>query len=206
MDRSIIPSVGFKGFFKLKAPFSNFMNENEQYTCQAVRSIGDYIAFNEDPLNNIYLYAGLTEAEFENDVANNTMIISLQSENGQWIYVPAPYLLSFPIMNGIPYRTMMLGVSLGPVSTNLNLDAISELISNVVYENLGIRPAIKPIALSKPKLIDSSSHEMIETARLQRAVMAKTDYGRYKDMEAKYLLALEKIKILEDFITSKNLV
>ncbi len=200
MSALIIPTIGAKGFYKLKAPFNSFLHEDEQYSCQGVRSLGDYIGFNEDPLNNIYLYYGLTEEDFNNDVANNMFIVSLQSENGQWIYVPASYLSSYPIMNGIPYQNIMLGVSLGAVPNTVDLAPIQTLIANVVYENYGVQPIIKPVILSKPKLIDVDSHNTIQNARLIRATQRKTDYGRYRELQTQYDQLQERYRILEEFV------
>lgn len=199
----IIPTIGSKGFFKVKAPFDSFMFESEQYTCQGVRSIGDYIAFNEDPLNNIYLFYGLTEDDFNAHVSSNMMIVSLQSENGQWIYIPASHLLTYPLMNGIPYQIMMLGVSLGAIPNTTDLSPIQTLISNVVYENYGIRPEIKPVILSKPKLVDSETHNRIEGARLVRATNKRSDYGRYRALEIQYNELQERYRILEQYVIDK---
>lgn len=200
MSTLIIPTIGSKGFFKVKAPFDSYINETEQYTCQGVRSIGDYIAFNEDPLNNIYLFYGLTEDDFDGHVKDNMMIVSLQSENGQWVYVPASHLLTYPLMNGIPYQVIMLGVSLGAIPNTTDLAPIQTLVSNVIYENYGVMPEIKPVILSKPKLVDSETHTRIEGARLARAVGKKTDFGRFKQLEQQYNALREHCEILEDFI------
>ena len=204
MSSLIIPTIGSRGFYNLKAPFAALMVDTTPYTCQAIRRLGDYIAFNEDPLNNIYLPYGLTETDFQADLDENMYIVSLQSEQGQWLYVPASYLLSYPLQNGVPYQTYMIGVNLGAIPTSMDLTAIQTLISNLVYENLGIKPKMSPVSLSKPILVSSSDSEKIEQARLIRATQKMSDYGRYHQAQVQLQQALEKIQILEAWIKQNH--
>lgn len=206
MAEPIIPTIGATGFWQLSAPFDSLMAQDEMYTCQAIRRLGDYIAFNEDPLTNIYTFYGLTEDDFNADQAANMYIVSLQSEKGQWLYVPARYLLGYPIMNGVQYKTMMLGVGLGALPVDMDLSAIQTLISNVVYENLGITPKMSPVALSKALLVSRENHDRIETARLARASQKKTDYSRYRETLQQLNQANAKIQALEAFIKAKYAV
>lgn len=196
----IIPTIGATGFYKLSAPFDALLAENTMYTCQAIRRLGDYIALNEDPLTNIYLFYGLTETEFDADQKENMYVVSLQSEQGQWLYVPVRYLLSYPIMNGVPYKTMMLGVSLGAIPVDTDLNPLMTLLKNLIFENFGITPKVSPVALSKALLVSREDHDRIETARLLRASQKKTDYGRYQETLGQLNAALQKIQILEEFI------
>ncbi len=199
----VIPTIGDAGYYKLKTPFDALLAENTIYTCQAIRRIGDYLAYNEDPLTDIYLANGLSETDFNTDNASNMYIVSLQSETGQWIYVPASYILAYPTTNGIPYQNFMIGVSLGALPSNVDLSAIQTLIGNLVYENLGIQPKMSPVALSKPVLVERAKHENIQRARLLRATEKKTDFGRYQEILASFLRAQDQIQKLEAFIKEK---
>lgn len=196
----VIPTVGARGFYSLKAPYDSKIAQNEAYTCQAVRRIGDFLALNEDPLNNVYLYNGLTEEDFNNDQKENIFIVSLQSDRGQWLYVPVSYINAYPIMNGIPYQTMMLGVSLGAIPADLDLTAIQAMVSDLIFENMGIHPQISPVVTSKQKLVARNDHETIETARLARATQKKTFYGRYRALLTQFNALLQKNTELETYI------
>lgn len=196
----VIPTVGARGFYTLQAPFNTLIAQDDAYTCQAVRRIGDYLALNEDPLNNVYIYNGLTEADFELDQKENMFIVSLQSDRGQWLYVPVRYIISYPIMNGIPYQTMMLGVSLGAVPADMDLTSIQNMVSDLVFETIGIRPQISPVVTSKQKLVSRANHEAIEIARLARATQNKTFYSRWRDLVTQFTSLLQKNTELETYI------
>lgn len=196
----IIPTIGARGYYRLAAPFDTKISENEMYTCQAIRRIGDYLAMNEDPFINVYQYSGLTQADFDEDQLENMYIISLQADTGQWLYVPAKYLLGYPIMNGVPYQSMMLGVGLGAVPADMDLTALQNLISDVVFDNIGIRPQISPVVLTKQKLIPRPDHEAIQIARGALATQKKTFYTRYRETVTLLNKALTKITALEQYI------
>lgn len=200
----VIPTIGARGFYNLASPFDTKFSANEMYTCQAIRRIGDYLALNEDPYTNVYLDNGLTEADFDSDQQENMYIVSLQSDKGQWLYVPARFILSYPIMNGIPYQTMMLGVGLGAIPAEMDLSALQNLVSDVIFDNLGIRPQISPVVLSKQKLIARADHEQIQAARLAQATQKKSFYSRYRDMVTLYDKALTKLAALENYIKAHH--
>lgn len=205
MANLIIPTIGESGYYTLKPPFDASMIPNTVYTCQGIRRIGEYLAYNEDVFTDVYVKNGLTEADFQKDQASNMYIVSLQSETGQWIYVPASYIESYPIMNGVKYQNFMLGVSLGALPVNLDLTAIQGLVSNVIYQNLGITPKIVLTALSKPVLVDTAQHETIQNARLVRATQKLTDYGRWQQTVTQLQQAVEQIQQLEAFIKKNYL-
>lgn len=200
----VIPTIGARGFYNLAAPFNSKFSANEAYTCQAIRRIGDYLAMNEDPYTTVYLDNGLTQTDFDNDQQENMYIVSLQSDKGQWLYVPARYIMSYPIMNGIPYQSMMLGVGLGAIPADMDLSALQNLISDVVFDNLGIRPQISPVVLSKQTLVSRTNHDQIQTSRLALASQKKSFYSRYREMVALYNKALNKLSALETYIKAHH--
>ena len=193
----VIPSLGMSGYFKLKTPFNSSLVENERYTCRAVRGIGDYLANNEDIYTNIYKANGLTETEFNSDCASGMYIVSLQSTKGQWIYLPASYILSFPITNGVEYHNLMIGISLGAVPTTKDISAVKTNLRNVIYDQLGIEPEIKEVQISKAVLIPQEQHETIETIRTSRITQQMSASSKVTKLESDLDTALEKIKILE---------
>lgn len=201
----VIPTIGARGFYNLATPFDSKFSPNEMYTCQAIRRIGDYLAMNEDPFTNVYEYNGLTQVDFDADQQENMYIVSLQSDKGQWLYVPARYILSYPIMNGIPYQSTMIGVALGAIPADMDLTALQNLISDVVFDNLGIRPQMSPVVLSKQKLISRTNHEQIQTARLAQATQKKSFYSRYRDMVTLYNKAVVKLTALEEYIKTNHI-
>ena len=82
----------------------------------------------------------------------------------------------------------------------MDLTAIQSMVSDLIFENMGIHPQISPVVTSKQKLIAREDHETIETARLARATQKKTFYGRYRALMTDFNALLQKNTELETYI------
>ncbi len=198
----IIPTVGSGGYFKLRAPFDTLVLPNEYYTCQAVRRLSDYLANNEKPKEDIYLANSIPESEYDLDLKNDAYIVSLQAGTGHWVYVPASYVISYPIVNGIPYRTMMIGVSLPALPVERDLSFVKTAIENLVRDSLGVDSVTKIVETSKVVLVSKEKHDITQSQRDAIASGVTTDRSRYTDTLTKLDQALQKIQILETYIES----
>lgn len=198
----IIPTIGSSGFFELRAPFDTKILQGERYTCQAVRKLSDYLANNETPLDDVYKDAGLTEADYDADLLLDMYILSLQADTGHWVYVPASYLVKLPIVNGIPYRSMMIGVSLPALPADKDLSNVLTSIENLVMETLGVASATKVVETSKVVLIDRSTHDLTQSQRDANTTSRLTDRSKYTSTLTQLQAALLKIEQLESYIES----
>lgn len=203
MNKYIIPTVGMRGAYVLSPPIDQLVLTGEEYTCQAVRKLSDYIANNEDPQADIYEMYGLSEIDFKKDMVEDMLIASLQSDSGHWLYVPVRYLQSFPSGNGVKYRTVMVGVNIGPQPVDKDLTYLTKEIEDLTIRMLGVKPVIKPVATSKPVLVPREKHEDIQIRRASRAESELTDGARYRGILIKYQQALNTIDELKRFIASK---
>lgn len=200
----VIPSVGSSGYFELRAPFDSKMLSNELYTCQAVRKLSDYLANNEDPFTDIYQAAGLTQSVFDAELTKDVFIVSLQAETGHWVYVPATYLVKLPVVNGIPYRTMMIGVSLPALPADKDLSHLETAIRNLVMDTIGVDSVTKVVETSRVSLVDRATHTVKQAQRDALIVSANTDSGRARIANAKLTQALLKISHLEAHIIANS--
>lgn len=200
----VIPSVGSSGYFELRAPFDSKMLANELYTCQAVRKLSDYLANNEDPFTDIYETAGLTKSVFDAELEADVFIVSLQAETGHWVYVPATYLVKLPIVNGIPYRSMMIGVSLPALPADKDLSHLETAIRNLVMDTIGVSSVTKVVETSRVSLVDRAVHNVKQAERDARIVAANTDSSRFTAANAKLTQALLKISHLEAYILANT--
>lgn len=196
----ILPTIGSSGFFSLRAPFDTVILPNERYTCQAVRKLSDYLANNEKPKEDIYLANSVTEDIYEEDLKANASIVSLQAGTGHWVYVPARFVIQYPVVNGIPYRTMMIGVSLPALPADKDLSFLRASIENLVRDTLGVDSATRVVETSKVVLVDKAKHDLTQSQRDAIAAGVTTDRSRYMDTLTKLNQALQKIQILESYI------
>lgn len=201
MTNYVIPAIGSSGYFLLKAPFNVLVTEGERYTCQGIRRISEYIANNENPKETIYIKNGLTEDDFEDAKKTDMSIASLQSEKGHWLYVPCTHILSYPEVNGIPYRALAMVVSLPSLPVDTDLTSISTSIRDMISDRLGVDSSVKLVETSRVVLVTEDIHSVKSAERSLRAVDKTTDYGRAQKLKQELDNALYVISELEKFIT-----
>lgn len=201
----VIPTVGMSGYYKLLAPFDQTIEPNSIYTCQAVRSITDLLSTNEEPLNTIYLKNGLTKEEYETDVAERMLIVTLQGGFGEWVQIPVKYIQTYPLASGVLYHRLGIAVGLGMVPVNMDVTMVGRAIEEAVYGVLAVTPSIKPIQLSKPTLLTEDQHAEIEANRTGILELKPSLQKQLDDKTAECERLRNVIKNLEQFILSHNL-
>jgi hypothetical protein len=195
-----IPPVGTKGLWTLLAPFNASLLPNVSYTCIAIRNISDVIAAGGDPQALFYTPAGLSADVYEADLASDVSILTLQNPSGLVVYVPTTYLTSYPDAGGVPYKTIILAVNLGPVPESLNLSYLQSKIADSVQEIIGVKPAITPVGASATVIIPNAQDSAIVAARAAIVGTVTTDYAKYLTAQNQLNAALQKIGILENYI------
>jgi hypothetical protein len=205
MTLLIIPTIGSAGSYSLSPPYNVYTDNQVIFTCTGVRTIGDYLAAGEDVKTNIYVKYGLTDSDYINDVKDNTPIVTLQDDNGTWLYIPARFILSYPVTSGVVYHGIALVVSLGLMQINHDMSTVNTLIENTVYDALGITPKVSSGEISKPVILTHDDSDLLETARKNKATLVLSDRGKSLNLEMQLNSSRQKIRELETFIRSKNL-
>ncbi len=200
MGTYIIPTIGLKGTYSLKTPFDSLLIASEEYTCQAIRSINELLADNQDPFALAYQPAGLQQTDYATAKSENMMIVFLASDTGHWVYVPADYILSYPNMNGIPYHVVGLSVNLGPQPSSSDLSALITKIQNIVKDTIGVAPAVKTVQLSKPTLVSDTDHTAIQTARDALVTESDSDSAKYQRLLQDLATANTQLAAAEAYI------
>lgn len=156
---NVLPDIGLSGVFELRTPFDTKVPNKTKLICKAIRKISDYLASSEDVKELCYLNNGLTEEDYENDLISDTEIVSLQSGEGQWLYVPAGYIVSYPLTNGVPYRSLVIGVNLPQIPVDQDLSDMNTDIANVVKDHIGLLPIISSVETSTIIYVATDKHE-----------------------------------------------
>lgn len=203
MKQRYLPDIGSVGLFTLKTPYDTLIKPNVPYRCKSLRLLSECIADGLDPFSFYYESMGLSKEDFNLDLENDESIVSLQTDNGEWLYIPSSYILKFPNMNGVVYRALMMGISLGALPDTMKLDALKTSISNLVQDTIGITPTIKEIVVSVPAIVSEADHQMIETARLAKVTKDKSDAALLNKANLDLARAQAKIVELENYIKNK---
>lgn len=157
------PSVGMKGVYTLNSPFSS--DPGEILECIAVRSLTSYIANNDDALTDVYKKAGLTEDDYASDLDADMEIISLVNTKGYRLLVPAKYIASYPVVDGVFYRGISIGTALPLMPVEQNLQFILDDIATLIRTKLGVDSQVKLIETTEPRAVTQDQHKSIQAAR-----------------------------------------
>lgn len=200
-----LPALNAIGVYKFKTPISTMVNTQAIYQCKSIRKISELIGSGVDVLATYYTPYGLTSVTLEEDKKNDISIVGLYSEKADWLYVPSSQLDAYPDSGGVPYRRMAYAIDMGPVEESFDLSILNEILSDVIYSNLGIRPDIRVVSLSKSAMVKTADHEAIKAMRQGKIEIENTTYMQLAQLKDELASARLKIRALEDFIVQKNL-
>lgn len=204
MTTNILPFIGESGVYTLATPFSNNIDTNARYTCQAIRTINDYIAENKDVYKDIYEPVGISQEVYNEDVANNTSIITLQGDTGHWVYVPATYMVKYPDTNGVAYTNKVISFALPATpndqSTTFMLDNVSSEIIDLIKDRLGLVAVYSVDSVSRVNLISQDLHQLTQDQRNTVKSMDDTMYAKVRRLESHITMLNAKISQLVTLI------
>lgn len=198
----IIPYVGLTGQFLLKTPYNTLLGftAGVDYTCTAVTNISGAIAAGEDPLNEIYLFNGDTEASFNIDEAANHCIVTLQSGLGDVVRVPNSALISLPAADGVKYLNIVLGIGLSALPDNFDLETLKTEVSDLVFHRIGVRSSVFGSTVGGVTVITHAQHATINAARLANIISNLSVRTTNTQLAAQNAALLAKVTVLENYI------
>jgi hypothetical protein len=200
MTPHLVPELGLRGLYRVKAPFDTVLDASTEYTCQSVRRISELLASGEDVFETYYKSYGITAESYENDLINNVVIIGLNANRNNWYYFPSSYLLSYPDITGVVYNKIIMGIDLGALADSVSLEPLKTAIRDLVYDHLGINPEVKEVIASQTLYLSKEDHAKIENVRTARRSITKSNFQVIRELEASNLVYSNKLKALEKFI------
>ncbi len=196
----VIPAIGSVGSYVLASPYNTLIDPNINYTCMAIRTIGELLADNKDPYAMAYQPANISQSIYQENIQQNLPIISLVSDGGSWVYVPATYILEIPLVNGINYKSMGINLLLGLISDDYDLTNLINQLEQTVISITGITPTINPVQLSNSLQVTQSQASQIESARQALITNNSSVYGLYMQALNNLQVATTQIQALENYI------
>lgn len=196
----VLPTIGVSGSWKLKAPLDTKLLPSMSYSCQGIQSLLSVIASGRDVFAEDYEPNGISQATYDEHVAEGISIISLVSSTGVSLNVPSPYLDGWPSSDVIPYVVMGALVTLGAIPNTLSPEFLTPIIQNAVKAALGNDAAVEYVTMGEVQNILFSDHTALEIARKANIDNNNTDYVRRLKAEADLVAARATIAALQKFI------
>jgi hypothetical protein len=200
MSNRLQIGIGAKGIFTLATPYDALLQINTTYECKGIRKLSDIIAFGTDPYEKFYEPQNISRQLYEEDLAVDVSVISLCSATGQWVYVPSTSVIKYPIVNGVTYTAVVLGISLGAIPDTLLLDPLKTSITNLVTNMLGVDSEVKEVVVSPPAILPYDDHVIIDNARVARQTIFLSDSALLAKANIDLVAARAKIVQLEAYI------
>lgn len=205
MTAPILPVIGGSGSYNLAAPFDALAVNNVEYVCKAIRRISDYLANNEDVKENVYTANGVSDAIYEEDIAADAYIVSLQSMAGHYLNIPARFILSYPSVNGVPYRSLMIAVALPALPVAQDLSFLVAEITDIVAHGIGAAPNVRLVETSKVVQVSTEDHQVTQQRRAQASAGETTLTAKNVRLQAENAALLQRLQTLEQYIIDKGL-
>ena len=196
----IVPPVGMAGLYSLKAPYTALVRAQIEYSCTAVTSLMGAIAAGEDPLNDIYLANGDTEENFDTDLSLNRCLITLQSSLGDTVVFPSSAMNGLPSADGVRYVSAVLGISLSALPEDFDLTQLKADISDLVFENIGVRSTVYASTIGGTMILPHDTHEGIEAAREANVVIQPSNLARVRQLQIEKTALQAQLAQLESWV------
>jgi hypothetical protein len=197
---NIIPTIGTKGSWTARAPFAASILTSVIYTCAALRNLSDITAEGTDPYSKYYKPYNLTTQQYQTDVTNGAVIITLMAEDGSMVYVPSTWLAGYPDGNGVGYRVMGILVKLTALPDSLPLDTLMDKIESDCLNIIGVEAQTAQVALSNLQLINATDNANLEAQRRSRITSNTTDYAELQAVTAQRDTYQQRCALLEEYI------
>lgn len=196
----LLPVIGAKGAFTAEAPYNTKINSHDVYTVGSIRSIDDFFDNGETPDTTIYSDNGVSAAEFAYDHVNSIPIVGLQSEGGEWVFVPARYLTRYPRIDGVECVGISVVVSLPvmPVADTAKLTTLRQDIKQLTESTLGLSN-IQVAAIENTKPVSISRANFIVSQDARNTAKSLTNYYTLYLLEKETSAGLAaRVRMLEE--------
>lgn len=198
------PPLLTKGRYTLVSPF--VAEGTVLYTCTALRTFSECEIAGEDVLNDVYLNANLTQADYNRDLAAGALLVTLMSETEAPIFVPDTYIESYPNLSDVTYNHIVLTASLGAVPDFLNLEFLKAQMSALVSDVIGLEPTVQIARAISSGIITPEQHEAMEVGRQAAIKLRTTDRAKAIDLQNKCTRLEEQNKILVELLQANDII
>lgn len=206
----IIPPINTKGVFIFHPPYADDTNINKkEYEVIEIRKIKALHDDGLDPLNSIYIKAGLTKEDFIEDLNTDVPIVTLSADGDQYLYIPADRIKETPAIIGHTATERLVTLSLGLVPDDINLEMLYENIAIMVNDTISVKPDLTEHPGGPTVLMsDEDYNKYIKMMSSQARSNNKSWRVRYEEIEQLYKLQKVKVaeieKILQRFMSTNQ--
>lgn len=181
--QGIYPEVGTSGVITVAEPYRTVFTDRVLYECIAVESLDGIILQGFAPFEEFYEPYGIRGDVYEEDLVLNGKIVTFRTTDGHTYKIPNRFIETLPHADGVVYQGMAIGITLGIVAEQQDLDSIQKEIEELILVRTGITCNIQSVVTGSDVLL---THDQDNAIRVTRQEMAKNN--------SSYLLQLDEMK------------
>ena len=140
---TVLPSIGSKGVFTFAPPFDSKIDNKAEYTVSSMELLSSIFNDGRKPFDLIYKPIELTEEDYNNDIKDNVFIVGFTSAGCETFFVPSNRIKSAPKTDGYTFVGKALVLNLGNVPIDLDLSTLKSILTDTLYDAVGIRASIQ---------------------------------------------------------------
>lgn len=197
----ILPTIGSSGVFKLAAPFDQKIGPSEAYTVKAIRTLSELESNSVDVRTTKYIEQGLSEQDYIDDLAVDMHFVTLQSGYGQFLEVPAKYILMYPRIDGVAYQRYNIVIGLPAIPMETSVELLRDELSDIAKDYIGAKVGSAIVETSTIVYVTHEEHALkeaqrrVDAAGIQPPVARIRGYQQINQSLRNHVTALEQTVI-----------
>lgn len=198
------PPLHAKGFYQVATPF--LLQANTLYECAAIRDYQDLIQAGVDIYAVYYQPVGLTQQNYQDDLAAGANIITLMSDNAPVIRLPDTYITAYPDMGNVVYNQVVISLSLGPLPDGLDLTFAKQQIGAAASAVIGLEPTVNVHIAPSTGTISQAEADANEIARQAAIANRTTDTAKLLACQAQLIATQQQYAALIELCKAKGVL
>jgi hypothetical protein len=172
----VVPPLNATGLYTVTAPFK--LQPGAAYQCIATREFRDLSNNNIPVWERYYSPYGLSKEQYQTDVNNGVVLVTLFSDDYGAVYIPSSFIESYPDLSGVRFRHRIASVSLGAIPDTLPLEDFQKKLSELASDVVGIEPTVIIHSVELSDAVSSDDALRFEQARQARIKDRDTTYAQ----------------------------
>lgn len=201
---STVPIVKSTGTYESAPPWA--LSPTVQYTCVAVRAFSEFSKQNINVYDTFYKPMGVDTTKFAQDTKDAVVMVALESQLGELVYIPSSYILKMPTVSGVNYAHRVLTMSLGMLPDTMDLTSLKDSVRGLIEARLGVLSDVNEAMVPFVGVVTDSEHFTLEQGRAGRITEPTTDRGQIDSLTKKNLALQEQVNTLLAAALANNLV
>lgn len=191
----LTPPLGLRGIYELELPYKAL--KGKIYKCEAIRSFSDIVGLEIAIFETFYEPYGVSFEVYKQDLDVNAHIVTLKSE-ADIIHLPDTFIKVIPYTGSDTYKQHILGIDLGPISSDIPLDHLKEALGEQLIDTLGFLPDVEIFLTDYNDALTEQQLERIKDIRENMKGNNNTIWGQLKEAKKENELLRNKLRVFQE--------